>query len=109
MKKLITILALTLTFSMNATSQDVYIPNAFTPNGDGHNDVWRPVFDDTLTIKQYNLEIYDGSGTLIFSTMNPEDGWNGLPFDTVYVYKFYMKCEGFADAVIKTGSITSIH
>jgi gliding motility-associated-like protein len=106
MKKIITIVA--LAFSMNAMSQEVYIPNAFTPNGDGMNNVWQPVFNDTLKIKHYNLEIYDRFGVQVFKTNNPITGWDGLPFDTTYVYKFYMKCEGYDTAVVKTGSITLI-
>ena len=43
----------------------LYVPNAFTPNGDGNNDTWktRPVF-----VKDYNLKLYDRWGKLIFET-----------------------------------------
>ena len=107
MKKLLTVAA--LVFSMNAMSQDVYIPNAFTPNGDGRNDIFIPVFNDTLKIEDYNLEIYDRFGIQIFQSDNPNVGWDGLPFDTIYVYRFYMKCEGYNEAIVKSGNITLIH
>jgi|TARA_R110000764_G_scaffold120789_1_gene208465 gliding motility-associated-like protein len=107
MKKLLTIAA--LVFSMNAMSQDVYIPNAFTPNGDGINDTWKPEFSDTLNVKGYNLEIYDRSGVQVFKSDNPNVWWDGLPFDTVYVYRFYMRCKGFNEAIHESGSITLIH
>ena len=107
MKKLLT--AVALVFSLNAMSQNVYIPNAFSPNGDGINDTWKPEFDDTLKIKDYNLEIYDRSGVQVFRSSNPNVWWDGLPFDTVYVYRFYMKCKGNDTAIIKSGSITLIH
>ena len=107
MKKIITIAA--LVFSMNAMSQEVYIPNAFTPNGDGINDTWKPEFGDTLNVKDYNLEIYDRSGIQVFQSSNPNVWWDGLPFDTIYVYRFYMKCRGYNEAIVKSGSITVIH
>ena len=107
MKKLLTIAA--LVFSMNAMSQDVYIPNAFTPNGDGINDTWKPEFSDTLNVKGYNLEIYDKSGVQVFKSTNPNIWWDGLPFDTIYAYRFYLKCKGFSKAIHETGSITLIH
>tara|TARA_R110000782_G_C14695488_1_gene401564 strand:+ start:219 stop:548 length:330 start_codon:yes stop_codon:yes gene_type:complete len=109
MKKLIIIVGVTLMFGVNAMSQDVYIPDAFTPNGDGRNDIFIPVFNDTLKIKDYNLEIYDRFGVQVFQSNNPNVGWDGLPFDTIYIYKFYMKCKGHNEAIVKTGSITLIH
>jgi len=109
MKKLIIVVGVTLMFSVNAMSQDVYIPDAFTPNGDGRNDIFIPVFNDTLKIKDYNLEIYDRFGVQVFQSNNPNVGWDGLPFDTIYIYKFYMRCKGHNEAIVKTGSITLIH
>ena len=37
--------------------QEVYIPNAFPPDGDMRNDYWKPVFDDTLTVSDSLLKI----------------------------------------------------
>lgn len=50
-------------------------PNAFTPNGDGRNDLFRPVVSGNLT--SYILTIYNRWGQRIFSTSNPSSGWNG--------------------------------
>lgn len=94
---------------MNIISQNIYIPDAFSPNGDGINDVFIPIFNDILKVKYYNLEIYDRFGVLVFQSNDPDVAWVGLPFDTIYIYRFYMECEGFIGAVIKTGSITSIN
>lgn len=65
-----------------------YVPNAFTPNRDELNDIFRPV---TFGVKQYRLLIYDRWGQLIFETDNVKEGWdgtkNGKPFgQDVYVY-----------------------
>src|ERR1035437_1220728 len=52
-----------------------YMPNAFTPNNDGHNDVFKPSFSGTLS--RYHLSIYNRWGKLIFSTYDPLTGWDG--------------------------------
>lgn len=51
------------------------IPNAFTPNGDGLNDIFKPV--TTASIMQYQLDIFAVSGQHIFTSRNLEYGWNG--------------------------------
>jgi gliding motility-associated-like protein len=106
MKTIITIIA--LTFSMSVMCQDVYIPNAFSPNGDGINDVWKPRFDDTLTVEMYHLQIYDKTGVLIFTTHDYNEGWDGMPFDTTYVYRLTMRCTGFY-IICENGVITLIN
>ena len=106
MKKIIIIVGIMTVFSMNAMSQDVYIPNAFTPNGDGRNDTFIPVFNDSLKVKDYNFEIYDRSGVQVFQSSNPNVGWDGLPFDTTYVYKFYIRFKGYDEGIVRTGSVT---
>ncbi len=53
----------------------LYIPNAFTPNGDGLNDVFKPI---PLGIKQINyFKIFNRWGQLIFSTTLQNTGWDG--------------------------------
>jgi len=51
-----------------------YIPNAFTPNGDGLNERWNP---KVLYSKNYTLRIYSRWGDLIFQTFDPDYGWDG--------------------------------
>ncbi|MBL0135629.1 MAG: gliding motility-associated C-terminal domain-containing protein [Chitinophagaceae bacterium] len=51
------------------------IPNAFTPNGDGKNDVFRIPTSSSITLKEF--VIYDRWGTRIFSTKDPSVGWDG--------------------------------
>ena len=53
-----------------------YAPNAFTPNGDGLNEVWKPVVGGT---DQYELFIYDRWGEVIWTTTDPTQGWDGVP------------------------------
>lgn len=107
MKKLLIIAAMFV--GVTTSAQEVYIPNAFTPNGDGHNDIWKPVFSDTLSVKQYDLQIFDRNGVMVFWTNDPTDGWDGLPFDTIYVYKLSIKYEGYPNSISKSGTITTIN
>lgn len=51
-----------------------YVPNAFTPNGDGDNDHFVPVIND---ITNYTFQIFSRWGELIFSSSEPGEGWDG--------------------------------
>ena len=72
----------------------IYIPNAFSPNGDGVNDTFKV---RTATLKSMHLEVYDRWGHKVFETDNITDGWNGTykgqpaPFDA-YGYYFSGEC-----------------
>ena len=53
-----------------------YIPNAFTPDGDGINETFAPK-GEGVDPEQYSMQIFDRSGVLIYSTRNPYDYWDG--------------------------------
>jgi len=67
-----------------------YVPNAFTPNGDGINETFKP-YGFGFNPEKYEFLIFERTGRLIFQTNNFEQGWNGfdngkmVPFGT-YVY-----------------------
>ncbi len=52
----------------------IYAPNAFTPNGDGLNDIFQP---KGFGVVDYELNIYDRWGEKVFSTKKFEEGWDG--------------------------------
>jgi gliding motility-associated-like protein len=54
---------------------DIYVANAFSPNGDGRNDVLKAVAVGIKEFKYFN--IYNRWGQLIFSTKDAARGWNG--------------------------------
>lgn len=54
-----------------------YIPNAFTPNGDGLNDTFRMVGLPPENITEFHFQIFNRWGEAIFSTVDIEMGWDG--------------------------------
>lgn len=52
----------------------IYIPNAFTPNGDGINDMFGVKGEG---IRNFQLRIYDRWGKVIFESMDPKKQWDG--------------------------------
>jgi gliding motility-associated-like protein len=54
----------------------VFIPNAFTPNGDNLNDRFMAlVYGRVISFK---LQVYNRFGELVFSTTDPRQGWDGI-------------------------------
>jgi gliding motility-associated-like protein len=74
---------------------NIFMPNAFSPNGDGNNDVFKPV---TLGHPNgYVMHIFNRWGQTIFTSYNVEKGWdgdiNGKPADMAdYFYRISGKC-----------------
>ena len=52
----------------------LFIPNAFTPNHDGHNDVFTAYGTNII---EFHMDIYTRWGELIFTTDNISQGWDG--------------------------------
>jgi gliding motility-associated-like protein len=79
---------------------NIYIPSSFTPNFDGLNDVFIPVFSPYgLDSKTYELEIFDRWGHSLFYTKDPSKGWDGSVQnkgseelkEEVYIYRIKYK------------------
>lgn len=88
---------------------NVYLPNAFTPNGDKENDV---LFLRGRNVESMHLKIYDRWGELVFETTQQHVGWDGnykgKPVDpAVYVYHLSVKCIDGQD-YFKKGNVTVI-
>ena len=67
----------TRNFTVNVSVQSCkdYVPNAFTPNGDGINDVFR--IPRGMKIQLEEFSIYDQWGNKVFTTTNRNSGWDG--------------------------------
>jgi gliding motility-associated-like protein len=92
-----------------------YVPNAFTPDGNQFNNVWKPVFTEGLDPQNYHVSIFNRWGEIVWESYNSNVGWdgtygtNGLPVqDGVYIYNI---CFGYKDSAKKeniTGHIAMI-
>jgi gliding motility-associated-like protein len=86
----------------------LYIPSAFTPNGDGLNDTFGIKGEG---IKDYHLFIYDRWGEIIFESTNLRQQWdgkcNGKPAEQgTYVYQLFALGTG---AKGRSGSVTLVY
>jgi len=54
---------------------ELTMPSGFSPNGDGRNDVFRPALYGNIS--QYQLEVFNAWGNLVFASRDPETGWDG--------------------------------
>lgn len=87
----------------------VFLPNAFSPNGDGTNDV---LYVRGVHIIKVELMIYNRYGQKVFETDDQEDGWDGF-FDGkqapagAYGYHLYVMCNCGGEYV-ETGSVNIV-
>ncbi|MGI8950490.1 MAG: PKD domain-containing protein [Chitinophagaceae bacterium] len=57
------------------TSPEIFIPTAFTPNGDGRNDILKPII---VGIKQFDFfKVFNRWGQLLYTTSQIGQGWDG--------------------------------
>ncbi|MDP1747662.1 MAG: gliding motility-associated C-terminal domain-containing protein, partial [Bacteroidota bacterium] len=86
----------------------IYVPEAFTPNGDNINDVFYVVGNG---LKEFKLFIFNRWGEEIFESDDINLGWDGKVQDKlvpqgVYTYRIiYRKNSTPADKLIKIGAL----
>jgi gliding motility-associated-like protein len=88
----------------------VHVPNSFTPDGDGVNDLFIPVLVGHGS-DQYRLSIFDRWGLLVFETEDPMMGWDGsmsgtVVQDGVYIWKLRVNANIGAEVQEYTGHVT---
>jgi gliding motility-associated-like protein len=88
-----------------------YIPSAFTPNRDGHNDRFFPLLFGL--VKSYHFTIYNRWGQVVFQTTDPQDGWDGkvkgiLQGNAIFVWICNYQFEGEEPKVTK-GTVVMIN
>ena len=92
----------------------IYVPNSFTPNGDGLNDLFFPVMKNVDAL-EYHFWITDRKGVLVFETTDIDQPWNGSGADTDYyggnaVYLWHLTVKPDVDAAIRiyNGTVTLV-
>ncbi|MCX7697523.1 MAG: gliding motility-associated C-terminal domain-containing protein [Bacteroidales bacterium] len=87
----------------------IFIPNAFTPNSDGKNDV---LYVRSKYIDRMYFAIFDRWGEKVFETTNPLEGWDGTYKGKLLepqVFDYYLEVECFGGQKFrKKGNITLI-
>jgi gliding motility-associated-like protein len=81
---------------------NLFTPDAFSPNGDGVNDIFAPVFQVDFQVIEYELFIYDRWGRIVFNTKEQGEGWNGISKGTnsppqVGIYSWIIFVKGYSD------------
>lgn len=77
---------------LRAYTKQVALPNAFSPNGDGLNDVFVPKLKLERAYSTFEFRIYNRYGQMIYNTANMNSGWDGTfkgkpQEEGVYFYK----------------------
>lgn len=91
------------------TESDIYMPNAFTPDGDGINDLFKPVMN--FVPEEFTMIIYDRNNIKVFQTNDPENGWDGTikgarATEGVYIYYVEYKSYNGTRRALKPGTVT---
>ena len=88
--------------------EELFVPNIFSPNGDGLNDI---LYVRGEEFETFNMIIYSRWGQKVFESNDPTIGWDGtyqgeqLPADT-YVYHVSGRQVGNATPVALSGNVT---
>lgn len=101
--------ASTVTLEHIDMDANVYIPNAFTPNNDGINDVFKPVSED---VRYYTLTVWNRWGQKVFESTDINEFWDGsyngseyYAQNGLYSYRVVYNSTCSAEKVIKTGFV----
>ena len=78
-------------YTEGCLDNDVFVPNTFTPNGDGKNDI---LYVRGLKVEEIYFAVYNRWGEMVFETTDKTKGWDGIyksrPAD-VGVFGWYLK------------------
>lgn len=87
---------------------DLYIPSAFTPNGDNNNDLFRVLGRKNLAA--FRLSVYNRWGQIVFTSADIRNGWDGrfknipLP-EGLYIWTLYYQETGSSKPVQRKGIV----
>jgi len=83
----------------------ILVPTIFTPNGDGINDVFNPVIENS---ESYSMTIFNRWGSTVFETNNVNTGWDGKKNDSKVAegtYYFLIEYSFYKQGVLTSNSV----
>ncbi|HEY4064286.1 MAG TPA: gliding motility-associated C-terminal domain-containing protein [Puia sp.] len=100
----------TLTVNVTATGSKLFaVPNAFTPNGDGHNDCFGVSRWGDVQLEE--MEIFNRYGQRVFTTRNPSECWDGTFRGNPQPaggYAYVIRAHSFCGEITQTGIVLLI-
>ncbi len=91
----------------------IYVPNAFTPDNDGLNEVFAPVIGGGVLAEEYLFRIWNRWGDIVYQTTVPGEGWNGnyqsggyYVQNDVYVWELRFRATSAENTQVITGRVT---
>jgi gliding motility-associated-like protein len=88
--------------SYGSCDKYLWFPSAFTPNGDGKNDIFHSI--SYCQVLNYEIEIFNRRGNTVYTSNNPKQGWDGTQNGTpaeIGTYVYFVKATCQVDGVIK--------
>ncbi len=89
---------------------NLFIPNAFSPNDDGTNDIFKP--ETPCAVLEYEFAVYSRWGDQVFYTRSIDEGWDGevksLPAKSdvyFYVLRLIYGSGEVTETEVKTGDV----
>ena len=77
----------------NPSINDIKIPNVFTPDSDGNNDSFGPVFTEEVSVSYYNMSIFNRWGKRVFHTTDENEKWQPKEKSPTDVYVYLLEME----------------
>jgi gliding motility-associated-like protein len=103
-------------YTVSVSSESfIFVPNSFSPDADGTNDVFAPVIAGLTSEFRYTLRIYNRWGDVIFETNDPYEVWTGNTHGgnhyaqaDSYVYELTLQLKAGEPPLRKLGSLLLI-
>lgn len=87
-----------------------YIPNAFSPDGNEFNAVFKPVLSPKMDVYDYHFWVFDRKGNIIFESLDPQVGWDGtfknrVLASDIYTWKLVVGFKNDAETIDERGHV----
>ena len=95
--------------------ENLIMPNAFSPDGDGNNDTFGPILRE-LELSEYEFLVYNRWGQTVFESNDPALAWDGRTNEQtgssdVYLWTLKAKtiiCDGLEEEIVYKGNVTLV-